>query len=244
MSGDGALLDTRFSAETPEGIALALRPAGLAARGWAFAIDLAIRGLLLGTVSAVLGTLGGFGLGAFLIAFFLLDWFYPVVFELLPGAATPGKRALGLRVAMDTGLPVTPAASLLRNLLRAADFMPMAWTAGAICMLLRPDAKRLGDLAAGTLVVHAPPRRAALPAAARPAPAEPREPAVALDARAQAALVAWADRVPSLTPERADELAALAAPAVAPRVPAERRVEWLAGVAAWIVGRRPAAGSR
>ena len=257
MIGGGALLDTRYSAETPEGIALALSPAGLPARCWAFTIDLAIRGLLLAVLAGALGALGGLGTGVFLILFFLLDWFYPVVFELLPGAATPGKRALSLRVVMDTGLPVTPAASLLRNLLRTADFMPLFWAAGTLCMLLRPDAKRLGDIAAGTLVVHLPlasPKLAAAAIAFPPAPAAsaersapgpaPRAPAVALGAQAQSAIVAWAVRAPSLTASRADELAALAVPVVAPRAGSHERVEALAGVAQWIVGRRSAPEQR
>jgi uncharacterized RDD family membrane protein YckC len=77
-----------------------------------------------------------------------------VLFELSPWAATPGKRALGLKVVMDDGLPVTPAASLIRNLLRAADFLPFLYAAGLISMLVRADFKRLGDLAAGHVVVH------------------------------------------------------------------------------------------
>ena len=243
MIGDGDLLDTRYAAETPEGIALALSPAGLPARLWAFTLDLAIRMVLLAFLAAVLGALGGFGKGVFLIGFFLLDWFYPVVFELLPGSATPGKRVLRLRVVMDSGLPVTPAASLLRNLLRFADFMPMLWAAGAACMLVRPDGKRLGDLAAGTRVVHV---AAAAPPVSGPgtSSAPPRAPAVALDSRGQAAIVAWAARVPLLTPARADELAALAVPVVAPRAGAHERVEVLAGVAEWILGRRPGSQRR
>jgi len=262
LSGDGALLDTRYSAETPEGIALALSPAGVPVRCWAFTIDLTIRLLLLGVLGVALGTFGGIGQGVFLIAFFALDWFYPVFFELLPGSATPGKRALRLRVVMDTGLPVTPAASLMRNLLRFADFMPMLWAAGAACMLVRPDGKRLGDLAAGTLVVHVPAAAKASPSgfssgvssgspsgspsgfASGPSGATPRPPAVALGARGQAAVVAWAARVPLLTRARADELAALAVPVVAPRSGAHERVEVLAGVAEWILGRRPEARKR
>ena len=61
-----------------------------------------------------------------MILLFALEWLYPVVFELTPSGATPGKRVFGLRVVMDNGLPVTPAASMTRNLLRAADFLPFA----------------------------------------------------------------------------------------------------------------------
>jgi len=49
------------------------------------------------------------------------------VFELTPWGASPGKRAMGLKVVMDSGLPVTLAASLTRNLLRAADFLPFGY---------------------------------------------------------------------------------------------------------------------
>src|SRR5205085_2680465 len=82
--------------------------------------------------------LGGMGTAVFLISYFALEWFYPVAFELAPGSATPGKRMMGLQVVMDSGLPVTPAASIIRNLLRSADFLPGFYAAGAACMLLRP----------------------------------------------------------------------------------------------------------
>ena len=78
----------------------------------------------------------------------------PVAFELGQHGATPGKRMYGLKVVMDNGLPVTPAASLARNLLRVADFLPFAFSGAIVSMLLRGDYKRLGDIAAGTLVVH------------------------------------------------------------------------------------------
>ena len=62
----------------------------------------------------------------------------------------------GLKVVMDNGLPVTPAASLTRNLLRVADFLPFGYGFAIVSMLLRRDCKRLGDIAAATLVVHEP----------------------------------------------------------------------------------------
>ena len=55
---------------------------------------------------------------------------------------------------MDNGLPITPAASLTRNLLRVADFLPFMYGSALVCMLTRRDFKRLGDLAAATLVVY------------------------------------------------------------------------------------------
>lgn len=231
---DEPLLDPRYRVETPEGIALTLAPAGVVARGTAFAIDFSIRVALLVAVSVLLGLLGQFGLGLFLVAFFALEWFYPVLFELSPWAATPGKRATGLKVLMDDGLPVTPAASLIRNLLRAADFLPFLYAAGLLSMLFRADFKRLGDLAADTVVVHV-----AEPAHAEPATeATPRPPERLLSTRAQSAVVAWAARIPRLTPARAEELAELAAPQVVPRARDDQRVAALAGVARWLAGQR------
>ena len=94
-------LDTIVTAEAPEGIALALRPAGIVARSYAFVIDLLIRGGVLLIASMVLGTMHRLGGGLFLILLFGVEWLYPVLFELLPGSATPGKRAVRLKVLMD-----------------------------------------------------------------------------------------------------------------------------------------------
>src|SRR5205814_7626297 len=107
----------------------------------------------------------------------------------------------------DNGLPVTAAAALTRNVLRAADFLPFTYAFGIVSVLVRRDSKRLGDIAAGTIVVHESrtARRIALDSV------EPVVPAVPLTPQDQAALIALADRAPRLTAERVDELAALAA---------------------------------
>jgi len=229
-------LDTLTTAETPEGIALALRPAGVFARSAAYALDLLIRLALLVAADVALGALGRVGQGLNLILWFALEWFYPVLFELLPGGATPGKRAFGLRVTMDSGLPVTPAASLLRNLLRTADFLPFAYGLGLISMLARADFKRLGDLAAGTLVVHAASARlhGALPEV------EPAPPKVALSPRAQAAVLAWAARSARITEARLGELSRLASRATGTNAdtPERESVLRLLAVAHWLMGRR------
>lgn len=231
-------LDNVVRAETPEGILLELRPAGLQARCYAWLIDQLIRLLLMYGVFITLalgGFIAGLGLSFWLIFLFALDWFYPVVFEIWGGGATPGKRMQRIRVVMDDGLPVTPAAALIRNLLRAADFLPALYGAAILCLLLRPDFRRLGDLAAGTLVVHA----ARAPRPLRLGDLPPLAPAVPLTRAAEQALVALAARAPRLTPARLDELAALAAPvagmsgARGPEV--TRRV---LGVAQWLLGRR------
>jgi uncharacterized RDD family membrane protein YckC len=228
-------LDTIVTAETPEGILLELRPAGLPARCYAFLIDLLIRlGILYAIEMAGIAT-GGIGVALTIILAFVLEWFYPVVFELSRWGATPGKRSVGLRVVMDNGLPITPAASLTRNLLRAADFLPLLYAFAIVSMLLRKDSKRLGDLAAATLVVYQPKPAARIPLGE----IAPLAPAIALTPRDQAALIALAARATRLTAARVDELAALAAPVSGdsgqsgPEV--TRRV---LGVAQWYLGRR------
>lgn len=228
-------LDTLHTAETPEGIALSLRPAGPAARCLAYLVDFAVR--MAGFLAIVMAAgIAGRGLapGLLLIAFFLLEWFYPVAFELAGDGATPGKRMMGLRVVMDSGLPVTPAASLLRNLLRAADFLPALHAAAAVSLLVRADCKRLGDIAAGTLVVYTDDVQlhGQLP------PAEPEPPARPLQAGEQVAIIAWAARARRLTPERLEELAALARPVLPPAPESDSDTQRLMRVAHWVMGRR------
>lgn len=210
-----------------------LRPAGAVPRGAAYGIDLLIRGCLQIAIMVALTPFKGIGQGLMLVSFFLVEWLYPVVFELLPGAATPGKRAVGLQVVMDDGLPVTVSASIVRNLLRAADFAPVAWFAGLATMLLRHDFKRLGDLAAGTLVVHREVlrRHGALPEAP---PLAPRAP---LTRDQQMAVVRLAGRAARLTPARVDELAAHAQ-AVLPRTADPAPGPRLLSLARWLVGQR------
>lgn len=225
-------LDTLVRVETPEGITLALRTAGAPARALAFLVDLLVRGAMLMAASVVLGRIEGFGVALFLVLAFLIEWLYPVAFELSRRAATPGKRVLGLRVVMADGMPVTPAASLLRNLLRVVDFLPLFYAFGVLAMLLRPDFRRLGDLVAGTLVVH----DGAVVLHGTPAPAAALAPPQPLTPAQQTAIVDWALRTPRLTAARADELAVLAAPALPPGAgsPAVR----LLGVARWALGQR------
>jgi uncharacterized RDD family membrane protein YckC len=233
MAGD--VLDTVVAAETPEGILLELRPAGLSARFYAFLLDWLIR-LVIAYAAAIAAVfMGGFGMAFWLVLYFLLEWFYPVVFELGRSGATPGKSIVGLKVVMDNGLPVTPAASFTRNLLRVADFLPFMFGAAIVSMLLRRDSKRLGDLAAGTVVVHQPQR----PPKLKLDGVAPVTPVVPLKPSDQAAIVALAARAPTLTAERLDELAALASAVSGdagrdgPNV--TRRV---LGVAQWAMGKR------
>jgi uncharacterized RDD family membrane protein YckC len=229
------VLDTVVAAETPEGIVLELHPAGLPARFYAFILDWIIRLVIMYAIAMVAGVLGGVGIGFWMIVLFALEWFYPIAFELSRSGATPGKKTFGLKVVMDNGLPVTPAASFARNLLRVADFLPFGYGIAVVSMLLRQDCKRLGDMAAATLVVHEP----------HPAPrltldkVEPIAPVRSLPPRDQAALVALAARAPTLTGERLNELAALAAAVSGDEGHSGNAVTHrVLGVAQWLMGRR------
>jgi uncharacterized RDD family membrane protein YckC len=231
------MLDTVVTAETPEGILLELRPAGVCARSCAFLIDGIIRVVAIYAIAIASAFMGGFGVAFWMVSVFVLEWFYPVVFELKTAAATPGKRVFGLRVLMDNGLPITVAASVTRNLLRTADFLPFGYGFAIVCMLLRRDCKRLGDIAAATVVVHH--REAERNARIRLSSVEPVVPVTRISQEDQAALIALAARAPNLTSERLDELAGLAAvvsgDAGRSGPDVTRRV---LGVAHWALGRR------
>jgi len=194
-------IDTLRVHETPEGVDLTLRTAGPVVRAAAFAIDSLIKGALYLALLPLI-VFSGFGLGLLLLGMFLVEWFYPVFFELRSGA-TPGKRAMGLEVVADDGTPVTPAASLIRNLLRVADFLPLAYGAGLVCMLIDRDFRRLGDLAAGTLVIHVGPTVGGRDIPQQAPIALPRP----LPLDVQQAILDYAERSPRLSAERRTELA-------------------------------------
>jgi len=183
-------------------VELGLRIAGPVPRALAWLIDAAIRFALLVALAMVLNALAKVGAGLFLVMLFLLEWLYPVFFEVTRGA-TPGKKALALVVVHDNGTPVGWAASMIRNLLRVVDFFPALYATGLACVLLNRQFKRLGDLTAGTLVVYAERNRknAALP------DAEPVPLPVAVSVDEQRALLDFAERSNTLAPARVEELA-------------------------------------
>jgi uncharacterized RDD family membrane protein YckC len=234
-------IDTILTAETPEGIAISIRPAGFAVRATAFLIDATIRFFLLTTCATALARAGEFGGGVFYILLFVLNWLYPVIFELTPAAATPGKRAMGLVVLMANGLPITPAGCLIRNLVRFVDVLPLLYACGIVSILLRSDSRRIGDLAAGTVVAY---RFDVQPAGSfgfRPSPsveAESIPPPIALSRRQQIAIMSFAYRAGRLTPQRAEEIAELASAAVPIAPPRLSLTARLVGVARWLHGER------
>ena len=196
-------LDTIASHQTPEGIELNLPLAGPLSRGIAWLIDAGIRLLLYILLAIVLAWAGGVGFGLILIGIFLIEWFYPVIFEAHSGM-TPGKKAIGLRVVHDDGTPLTWSAALLRNLLRAIDLLPAFNMTGLVTMMFNSRFKRLGDLAAGTVVIYHAEQRIENPIP--PCAAQP--PPVVLQLPEQRLIVHYCERSTSLSSQRRAELAA------------------------------------
>jgi uncharacterized RDD family membrane protein YckC len=158
-------LDTTTDFESPEHMRFQHHVAGPAKRALAYLIDLILRAIIVFGISilaAMAGLLGGLSGGDFfsgastgliLLVMFAVEWGYYVLCESLMSGRTPGKAALRLRVVTDSGHPLQIVDSLLRNLLRAADFLPAAYALGALVMGRDPRFRRLGDLVAGTMVV-------------------------------------------------------------------------------------------
>jgi len=178
-------LRQRHEVETPEHVELRLELAGLGSRTAAAGLDALLIIAILVIIQIVAGAMSlvdsiaaswATALLSLLAAFGLI--LYYVLLEGFWGGRTVGKRALGIRVVMDTGRAVTVGAAVVRNLLRLIDFFfPLApFVPGVLLVLLTKSHKRLGDMAAGTIVVRDRPIEHALAAVtAAAAAAEPTE---------------------------------------------------------------------
>lgn len=202
-------LDTTRLIELPEGVELELRLAGPVVRALALSIDTAIRAVLeFLYLFLLVFFLEELGMGIFLILLFLTEWFYPVFFELYAQGATPGKKLMKIKVVQDLGLPINWSSSLIRNLLRVIDFLPFFYGFGLLTMLVQKDFKRIGDLAAGTVVIYRDEINAYLTL-----PQGGADPWILnLSLAEQRTIVNFAQRSQTLTRERAIELANLVTP--------------------------------
>ncbi|WP_159566042.1 RDD family protein [Budvicia diplopodorum] len=229
------MLDTVRDITTPELIEIQLHPAGFLPRAFAFMIDTAIRWLIMAIIAIPSAFIGKSGIGIFLIMLFLVEWFYPVIFEVLNRGRTPGKYAIGLKVLHDNGTPIGWSASIIRNFLRFADFFPLFYLFGLISMLLNKEFRRLGDIVAGTLVVYSVPTtsRFTVPEA------QPINPNFPLSRETQKMLVSFAERTPGLTKPRQEELAALLPTLTESQHPEEAQgAARLVGIANFLIGRK------
>lgn len=154
-------MNEHLAIETPEQIKINYSIAGIGSRFYAAFIDIAvlIPLIFIGvyvTIRAQLDLDEKFGnwlVAITGIAVFALTWGYYMAFEITTNGQSPGKRALGLRVIKAQGYPISFSDSAIRNLVRIVDFLPFFYGAGLVAMLLNKNWQRLGDIAAGTLVV-------------------------------------------------------------------------------------------
>lgn len=180
--------EDKVTITTPEGVTLDLPLAGIGSRAIAALLDTAIKTLLtIALIAAIFGatalfddvTIGGadpgsgffVGLAVAFLVMFLVNFTYDVLFETLASGRTPGKRWTGLRVVRGTGGPVSFVPSAIRNLVRIVDSLPAAYAIGLIAMIVSSKNQRLGDMAAGTLVVRELTATDRRPAAQPPPPA-------------------------------------------------------------------------
>jgi uncharacterized RDD family membrane protein YckC len=165
-------IDDLLMVDTPENVSFGFEIAGIGSRFLAALVDTLL--ILLLQALAILMVLAAVLLlnqnsdlarsflqehipwvlaAAGLISFFFL-WGYYIFFEMSWNGQSPGKRLAKLRVIRTDGRPITLPESLVRNLVRLVDFLPAYYGVGVVAMFIHPQSRRLGDLAAGTLVVH------------------------------------------------------------------------------------------
>lgn len=156
------LLERRIVVRTPENLELTYELAGAGTRSAAYCIDLLLlymalsllQNVVVGAAAALPEAWLGYAFALYgLLAFFVITGYF-IAFELLWSGQTPGKRAIGIRVVKSGGYALRFGDSLLRNLMRAIDFLPVFYGVGLLSLLLTRHSQRLGDLVAGTLVVY------------------------------------------------------------------------------------------
>lgn len=157
-------MNDQLSIDTPEQIELNYRIAGVGSRFCAAFIDTCLIAILLAFGwFVIIRTFSGDGFGGILSSWFIaimgvvtfaILWGYYIVFDLITNGQSPGKRLLKLRVIKENGYPVSFVDSAIRNLVRIVDFLPGFYGIGVVAMMLDRKWRRLGDLAAGTLVIR------------------------------------------------------------------------------------------
>ena len=206
------MLDSRYTILTLEGIELPVHVAGAPARALAWLLDVLIMLVLLFILSLLIELMmpssmsdevnGDAGVGLMLLLYFFITWGYDIFFEVW-GGGTLGKRALGLRVMHANGTPVGLRSSVIRNILRSVDFLPMFYALGLISLMLSQKFQRLGDILGGTVVVY----REHLSAGVPMADVASIQPPTGLSLEDRQTLLLYAERYATLSPQRRTELA-------------------------------------
>ena len=214
MNSASETIDSRHIVETAEGARLQVTVAGPIVRGLAWLVDATIRGVIFYALITVLTIVGidsirdsessGYLVGLVFLSYFLLSWLYPIVLESTFGT-TPGKKMFGLVVVHDNATPLSMGGSIIRNLLRFVDFLPMMYFVGLITALSDARFRRLGDLAAGTLVIYKDTDEFQSHQFSHQASAAPPN---GLSREERLAIVDFGERSKSLSSERQQELAA------------------------------------
>jgi uncharacterized RDD family membrane protein YckC len=157
------IADEQYTIDTPENIEFRYAVAGIGSRFLAALIDtllIIVLQLVLSIMYAVVmnnlplnSAAESVLTGIVIVVSFVFFWGYYLFFELAWNGQSPGKRAVRLRVVRHGGRPVTFVASATRNLIRIVDLLPFLYVLGLLTMFIDRRTRRLGDLAAGTLVV-------------------------------------------------------------------------------------------
>jgi uncharacterized RDD family membrane protein YckC len=217
-------LDDRVTLATPEGVALELVLAGLGSRFLARLLDSVIQFAAILALGFGLGVVGsrhpGWLQAIVIILVFLTIFAYDIVFETLNHGRTIGKQAAGIRVVGQSGEPVRFLASAIRNIARILDFLPAFYLIGTISIIATTRDQRVGDLAAGTLVMRdrfPGMARATAPVTVSPAAVVTWDVSAISPAEVQAARK-FLDRRLDLTPQARNYFAVDLAHRLAPRV--------------------------
>ena len=226
-------LDTVCLVETPEGTDLHAELVGLVPRALAYSIDLLIRFTIIAILSIVflIMGMGLAGTGIIIIIYFLLEWWYPVIYEVYRGGQTIGKKSLGIKVVNDDLTPIRLGASLTRNLLRAADFFPLMYVSGIVSILMTQRFQRLGDLAANSIVIYASDERYDTTGLEE---IKPIAPLSQLDEEQQLAFINFTLNRGGLSKDRQSEIAEIIRPRLPERV--SDSTDYVRGVGKWLLG--------
>ena len=159
-------LESMHVVRTPEYVEFEFPLAGVMTRFLAWIIDVLLSVFIAATATFVVSIAGflvpGLATALVLIIWFLVNWWYFAILEYRWAGQTIGKKALGLRTIQDSGVRVGFYQAVMRNLVRAVDHLPAFYLAGGVLTLISKKTRRLGDIAAGTVVVRD--RRRAIPA--------------------------------------------------------------------------------